>query len=95
MVASQAAGNDRGNAAKRVPAAYVEVLTVSALADFDGQPDRRATPLVSGRARTEDDPPVVAVPTATMNRRADTTTTSAAAPSPLRREAPTGVMQKP
>lgn len=33
-----AAGNDSGNAAARVPAAYNEVITVSALADTDGKP---------------------------------------------------------
>jgi subtilisin len=33
-----AAGNDSGNAAKRVPAAYDQVITVSALADTDGKP---------------------------------------------------------
>ena len=33
-----AAGNDAGNAAGHVPAAYDEVITVSALADFNGQP---------------------------------------------------------
>ena len=33
-----AAGNDAGNAARRVPAAYNEVITVSALADTDGKP---------------------------------------------------------
>jgi subtilisin len=32
-----AAGNDSGNAAKRVPAAYNQVITVSALADTDGK----------------------------------------------------------
>ena len=32
-----AAANDRGSAAKRVPAAYNEVITVSALADTDGK----------------------------------------------------------
>ncbi|MCI0582047.1 MAG: S8 family serine peptidase, partial [Chloroflexi bacterium] len=33
-----AAANDSGSAAKRVPAAYDEVITVSALADTDGRP---------------------------------------------------------
>jgi subtilisin family serine protease len=33
-----AAGNDHGLASKRVPAAYNEVITVSALADTDGKP---------------------------------------------------------
>ena len=33
-----AAGNDAGNVANYVPAAYPEVITVSALADFDGRP---------------------------------------------------------
>ncbi len=33
-----AAGNDRNNASNWIPAAYDEVITVSALADFDGMP---------------------------------------------------------
>jgi subtilisin len=33
-----AAGNQSDNAANRIPAAYDEVITVSALADFNGQP---------------------------------------------------------
>ncbi|MFD1659118.1 S8 family peptidase [Streptomyces caeni] len=33
-----AAGNDHADAAQTVPAAYDEVITVSALADFDGKP---------------------------------------------------------
>jgi len=33
-----AAGNDSADAAESTPAAYDEVVTVSALADFDGQP---------------------------------------------------------
>jgi subtilisin len=33
-----AAGNESDNAANHVPAAYDEVITVSALADFDGRP---------------------------------------------------------
>jgi subtilisin family serine protease len=33
-----AAGNNSSNAVRTVPAAYDEVITVSALADFDGQP---------------------------------------------------------
>jgi len=33
-----AAANDSGNASERVPAAYDEVITVSALADSDGKP---------------------------------------------------------
>ena len=33
-----AAGNDNGDAKNMVPAAYDEVITVSALADFDGRP---------------------------------------------------------
>jgi subtilisin family serine protease len=33
-----AAGNETDNAANHVPAAYDEVITVSALADFNGQP---------------------------------------------------------
>ena len=33
-----AAGNDSADAAESTPAAYDEVITVSALADFNGQP---------------------------------------------------------
>ena len=39
-----AAGNDASNAAGFVPAAYDEVITVSALADFDGQAGGGAAP---------------------------------------------------
>jgi subtilisin len=39
-----AAGNQRVDAATRRPAAYDEVMTISALADFDGQPGGRAAP---------------------------------------------------
>lgn len=39
-----AAGNQRVDAATRVPAAYDEVMTISALADFDGKPAGRAAP---------------------------------------------------
>jgi subtilisin len=39
-----AAGNDAANAAGFVPAAYDEVVTVSALADFDGKPGGLAGP---------------------------------------------------
>src|SRR5262249_46017525 len=39
-----AAGNDANNASGHVPAAYDEVITVSALADFDGQPGGLAAP---------------------------------------------------
>jgi subtilisin len=39
-----AAGNLHVDAATRVPAAYDEVMTISALADFDGKPGGRATP---------------------------------------------------
>ena len=38
MTVVAAAANDSGNAAERVPAAYNEVITVSALADSDGKP---------------------------------------------------------
>jgi subtilisin family serine protease len=38
------AGNQHINAATRVPAAYDEVMTISALADFDGKPAGRAAP---------------------------------------------------
>lgn len=40
-----AAGNQSTNARKRVPAAYPEVMTVSAISDLDGQPGK----LASGR----------------------------------------------
>jgi subtilisin len=39
-----AAGNQHVNAATRVPAAYDEVMTISALADFDGRPAGRGAP---------------------------------------------------
>ena len=38
-----AAGNDGGDMAKSTPAAYDEVLTVTAMADFDGRPGGLAT----------------------------------------------------
>jgi subtilisin family serine protease len=39
-----AAGNEADDAANQVPAAYDEVITVSALADFDGQPGGLGSP---------------------------------------------------
>ena len=39
-----AAGNESDNAANHVPAAYDQVITVSALADFDGEPGGLAGP---------------------------------------------------
>jgi subtilisin family serine protease len=39
-----AAGNSANDAKNHVPAAYDEVLTVSALADFDGQPGENGSP---------------------------------------------------
>jgi subtilisin len=39
-----AAGNESDDAANHVPAAYDEVMTVSALADFDGQPGGLGSP---------------------------------------------------
>ncbi len=39
-----AAGNDHDNAANHIPAAYDEVITVSALADFNGVPGGGAAP---------------------------------------------------
>ncbi|WP_327686481.1 S8 family peptidase [Streptomyces sp. NBC_00467] len=39
-----AAGNDHGDAKKTIPAAYDEVITVSALADFDGKPGSLGRP---------------------------------------------------
>lgn len=47
-----AAGNSAANAQHFVPAAYDEVITVSALADFDGQPGGGAAPTC--RADTDD-----------------------------------------
>ena len=44
-----AAGNDDRNAARYRPAAYDEVITVSALSDFDGKPGGKACP--ANRAR--------------------------------------------
>jgi subtilisin len=46
-----AAGNQRTDAATRRPAAYDEVMTISALADFDGKPGGRAAPT----CRTDED----------------------------------------
>ena len=46
-----AAGNDNDDAAKYSPAAFDNVLTVSALADFDGKPGGNATPT----CRTDED----------------------------------------
>jgi subtilisin len=39
-----AAGNSADDAANHVPVAYDEVITVSALADFDGQPGGLGAP---------------------------------------------------
>jgi len=39
-----AAGNSATDASTQIPAAYDEVITVSAIADFDGQPGRLAQP---------------------------------------------------
>ncbi len=47
-----AAGNESDNAANHVPAAYDEVITVSALADFNGEPGGGASP--SCRADEDD-----------------------------------------
>ena len=46
-----AAGNNAADASSRVPAAYDEVITVSALADFNGQPGGAAAPT----CRTDED----------------------------------------
>ncbi len=46
-----AAGNNAADASSRVPAAYDEVITVSALADFDGQPGGAGAPT----CRTDED----------------------------------------
>jgi subtilisin len=43
-----AAGNESDDAANHVPAAYDEVITVSALADFDGLPGRLGSPTCRG-----------------------------------------------
>ncbi|MCY7418167.1 MAG: S8 family serine peptidase [Chloroflexi bacterium] len=53
-----AAGNYGQKAAKRLPASYQEVITVSALADFDGRPGgrgRQAQACSAGAARERDD----------------------------------------
>jgi subtilisin len=47
------AGNQHIDARNRVPAAYDEVMTISALADFDGRPGGRAAPTCRA---DEDDP---------------------------------------
>lgn len=39
-----AAGNESDDAANHVPAAYDQVITVSALADFDGEPGSLGSP---------------------------------------------------
>ncbi|MBI2858811.1 MAG: S8 family peptidase [Chloroflexi bacterium] len=46
-----AAGNDSADAAAYIPAAYDEVITVSAIADFDGQPGGLASSKSYGRGR--------------------------------------------
>jgi subtilisin len=44
VVIAVAAGNEESDASGLVPAAYDEVITVSALADFDGEPGALASP---------------------------------------------------
>jgi subtilisin len=48
-----AAGNEGDNAARHVPAAYDEVITVSALSDYNGQPNGGAR--ATCRSETDDD----------------------------------------
>ncbi len=52
-----AGGNDHANAATKVPAAYDQVITVSALADFDGQPGGSSTQYLTCQdgTRSKDD----------------------------------------
>jgi subtilisin len=50
-----AAANDSGSAAARVPAAYNEVITVSALADTDGKPGGAGGPLCFSWGSYDDD----------------------------------------
>jgi subtilisin family serine protease len=50
-----AAANDSGSAAARVPAAYNEVITVSALADTDGKPGALGGPLCFSWGSYDDD----------------------------------------
>jgi subtilisin len=50
-----AAANDSGSAAARVPAAYNEVITVSALADTDGKPGALGGPLCYSWGSYDDD----------------------------------------
>jgi subtilisin len=51
-----AAGNDGSELSGTVPAAYDEVLTVSALTDFDGQPGGKGVPTSCGRSEKDDTP---------------------------------------
>jgi subtilisin family serine protease len=46
-----AAGNESDDAEDYIPATYDEVITVSAIADFDGQPGGLASPEYYGRGR--------------------------------------------
>ncbi|HUG47044.1 MAG TPA: S8 family serine peptidase [Candidatus Limnocylindria bacterium] len=49
-----AAGNDRYDAARVTPAAYDEVITVSALADYDGLPGGQASPFPPSECSRQD-----------------------------------------
>jgi subtilisin len=51
-----AAGNDGAELSGTVPAAYDEVLTVSALTDFDGQPGGKGVPASCGKSEKDDTP---------------------------------------
>jgi subtilisin family serine protease len=51
-----AAGNDGVDLSGTVPAAYDEVLTVSAIADFDGQPGGTGAPTTCGKSEKDDTP---------------------------------------
>lgn len=50
-----AAGNDRENAGRYTPAAYDEVITVSAMADYDGLPGGQASSLPSTICSRDDE----------------------------------------
>lgn len=50
-----AAGNASADASNFIPAAYDEVITVSALADFDGQPRGKSSPTCSSDQLDRDD----------------------------------------
>ena len=49
VIITVAAGNEGDDVANHVPAAYPEVISVGALADYDGLPGGRASSLSSQR----------------------------------------------